>query len=175
MNLICVGAVDRQYRTPRFSNHGEVVEIAAPGSNVEVANGGILPNQPEVSKKGTKILSGTSLAAPHVAGIAALYVSSEGLHRTFDDSRTVKERILDNALEKVIKGWQSRPIVRLANTGVMRVEPDSDLPVSRYLLDVASLSVIHTDVVVNSTWCRRYSRRPQRIRPAFSTLPVPMC
>jgi hypothetical protein len=68
-SAITVGAVDRTGRLAPFSTRGPVVptgeikpEIAAPGvSIVSARNGG-----------GTRTASGTSMAAPHVAGVAAL-------------------------------------------------------------------------------------------------------
>jgi subtilisin family serine protease len=52
-----------------FSNYGDVVDVAAPGVNIlSTSRAG-----------GFEVKSGTSMASPHVAGAAAVYVSQHGL------------------------------------------------------------------------------------------------
>lgn len=51
-----------------FSNYGPCADIYAPGSSVKSAY--------NTSDAATAIMSGTSMAAPHVAGVAAQYLSS---------------------------------------------------------------------------------------------------
>lgn len=69
-NVISVGAIDQNGRRASFSNYGvNNVHIAAPGvdivSTVPTSSGAA----------GYGYMSGTSMAAPHVAGAAALYAS----------------------------------------------------------------------------------------------------
>ncbi|KAB5584869.1 serine protease [Coniochaeta sp. 2T2.1] len=70
---ITVGAIDQLTdRRASFSNFGNLVDIFAPG--VAVQSVGI------VSDTSTATLSGTSMASPHVAGLAAYLMALEGLN-----------------------------------------------------------------------------------------------
>lgn len=66
--VIAVGSINSEGYKSDFSNYGSWVDIAAPGSGVYST----LPN----NKYGN--MSGTSMACPHVSGVAALVVSYHG-------------------------------------------------------------------------------------------------
>ena len=63
--ILAVGAIDRNGRRSSFSNYGDWVDICAPGTSIYST----LPG----NKYGNS--SGTSMACPHVSGVAALVVS----------------------------------------------------------------------------------------------------
>lgn len=68
-HVIAVGNVDRKDSTAATSNWGRCVDVTAPGENIVSAD--------VKSVDGLTALSGTSMAAPHVTGLAAL-VMAEG-------------------------------------------------------------------------------------------------
>jgi aqualysin 1 len=64
--ILTVGATNKKDKRASFSNHGSCVDIWAPGVNIlSTKRGG-----------GTTTKSGTSMASPHGAGGAALYLST---------------------------------------------------------------------------------------------------
>jgi subtilisin family serine protease len=64
-NVIAVGAIDRNGRRANFSNFGPQLDVVAPGVDIRTT---------AVNNSYT-FIDGTSFAAPHVAGIAALILS----------------------------------------------------------------------------------------------------
>lgn len=68
---ITVGAYDEDGTFSAYSNHGSAVDILAPGTDVVS-----LTHLPaEAAQDENVLMSGTSHAAPHVAGAAALYLA----------------------------------------------------------------------------------------------------
>ncbi|HEX2093018.1 MAG TPA: S8 family peptidase [Longimicrobiaceae bacterium] len=65
---ITIGATTSSDAKASYSNYGNCVDFFAPGSSITSAD--------YSSTTGSKVLSGTSMAAPHVAGAAALFLQS---------------------------------------------------------------------------------------------------
>jgi serine protease len=100
-NVIAVAALDATGMKAPYSNFGAGVDIAAPGGFTQNGDpaGGILQNtiDPETGASIFTSLQGTSMAAPHVAGVAAL-IRSVGV----EDPAQIAEVLKKSA--RVIQG-----------------------------------------------------------------------
>ena len=73
--VLSVGSISPDYTRAPYSNYGDWVDIAAPGGSVDYTQGEILSTLPD---NGYGYMQGTSMACPHVSGVAALVVSHHG-------------------------------------------------------------------------------------------------
>ncbi len=91
--VVTVGATGSNDERAAYSNYGSVVDIAAPGGNssgTKTAANTILSTSPGGAYR---LLQGTSMATPHVVGVAALLLSiNPGLSPS-----QVKSCLVDNA------------------------------------------------------------------------------
>ncbi len=87
--IVAVTSVGADYRRAYYSNYGDWADIAAPGGDVKKGNQ-VLSTLPG-NKYGS--MQGTSMACPHVSGIAALLVSKHG--GPGFTAEALKERLLN--------------------------------------------------------------------------------
>jgi len=89
-NAITVGSTTSTDARSSFSNFGTCLDIFAPGSSILSAW--------FTSNTATATLSGTSMASPHVAGVAALYKQAN----PSASSTTIRNAIVNNATTNVV-------------------------------------------------------------------------
>lgn len=102
---ITVGATDRTDTRASYSNYGAVVDLFAPGSGITSAWNS--------SDTATLTGDGTSFASPHVAGAAALYLSTN----TAATPAQVAQALTTKATTGVVKNPGSGSPNRLLYTG----------------------------------------------------------
>lgn len=108
--MICVGSIDSNYRRPN-EGYGPKVEFLAPGEKVKTTR--FRPVGPLKAEK-FEYQSGTSLAAPHVARVAALYRSWKG-----PDDETIRRLLRLNSLKGICDNVPNGQPNRLVNSGIL--------------------------------------------------------
>lgn len=94
---ITVGSSTSGDARSSFSNYGSCVDLFAPGSSITSAW--------YTSDTATNTISGTSMASPHVAGAAALYLSGNG----GASPSTVRSAIINGSTANVLSGVNGSP------------------------------------------------------------------
>ena len=95
--VITVASTDPNDYRSSWSNYGSCVDIFAPGNSITSAF--------NTSDYATRVMGGTSMASPHVAGAAALYLS---VHPSASPS-TVQSALLANSTYGYVKNASGSP------------------------------------------------------------------
>lgn len=105
---IAVGSVDAQKTIAFYSNQGKEIDLVGPGGDVtKDLNGdgqadGVVQETIEGGQWGYSFFMGTSMATPHVAGVAAL-IYANGVH----DPDEIRAVLRDSADDLGKSGWDT--------------------------------------------------------------------
>lgn len=102
-SAITVGSVDSDWNISVFSNWGKVLDIFGPGTNIKSA---WIRNDNDVNT-----ISGTSMATPHIVGLALYAISVDGITGV----KEITEHLLSSATKGVVKGDLHGSVNLLAN------------------------------------------------------------
>jgi len=109
-NAITVGATDSSDTRASFSNYGSCLDVFAPG--VKITSTGAS------SDTATTMMSGTSMASPHVAGAAALVASA---HPDWSPAQ-ITAALVARASKDKVRSPGSGSVDELLNTGFLNTE-----------------------------------------------------
>ncbi|RPA95407.1 subtilisin-like protein [Choiromyces venosus 120613-1] len=97
--VITVGAIGDGDSEADFSNFGKLVDILAPGINITSAWIDVLGG---TSLNKTRTINGTSMATPHVTGLAAYLIAKEGLSGSTAVTKRIKALAAKNSRQVAV-------------------------------------------------------------------------
>ncbi|OHA42619.1 MAG: hypothetical protein A3G59_03390 [Candidatus Taylorbacteria bacterium RIFCSPLOWO2_12_FULL_47_20] len=160
--VIAVGATGSDKNLAYYSNFGEGLDIVAPGGDTRVdKNGdgyadGVLGQsftRPNYANIGYYFMQGTSMAAPHVSGAAALV---SGAMPSYSNSM-IREVLQDNALDLGDAGYDNLYGYGLLQAGeAVKKARDSAVtpPVLENVLEVSVISPSEGEKVTGNVWIK---------------------
>lgn len=127
--VLTVGSTARNDARSSFSNRGTCVDLFAPGTEITAAN--------YTSSTGSTVLSGTSMASPHVAGVLALVRSLQpGL-----SAEAAQDVVVDGTTSGVITNVGTGSPNKLLWSGVAVDDPSIDrAPVAAFTASCSGLT-----------------------------------
>ncbi len=159
---VSVSAVRFDSTLTGYSTYNDSVDIAAPGGDtgVDQDGDGYVDGVLQQTHDGVDFTTfsyyfyqGTSMASPHVAGVAALVISASGGTLTPDEVQTILQ---NSAVDLGTAGWDNQYGYGLldANAAVLAVAPNTNPPVADFSGTPTSgtepLSVSFTDLSTNN-------------------------
>ncbi|MCZ7460236.1 S8 family peptidase [Streptomyces sp. WMMC940] len=97
-NALAVGATDTGDTETDYSNYGQCLRLYAPGSDIRSARMG----------GGTTTMNGTSMSAPHVAGVAALYKAAHPAAGPQEVADWLVAQSTKNVVKSITRGSPNR-------------------------------------------------------------------
>lgn len=113
---ITVGSTTSTDARSSFSNWGSCVNIFAPGSSITAAW--------HTSNTATNTINGTSMASPHVAGVAALYLAANPSATPAQVETAIYNNATPNKVTNAGSGSANRLLYSLFGTGGGGTPPD---------------------------------------------------
>jgi aqualysin 1 len=102
---ITVGSSTKTDQRSSFSNYGSCVDLYAPGSDIE--------SDWSSSDRATMVLSGTSMATPHVAGAVAIYLQQHPTATPATVQAAIVGAATPNKVTNVSSAWPRRLLFAL--------------------------------------------------------------
>ncbi|HYP02747.1 MAG TPA: S8 family serine peptidase [Pyrinomonadaceae bacterium] len=154
---LTVGATDISDTRPAFSNYGAVLDLFAPGVDI--------PTTSHLNDTATILQSGTSMAAAHVAGTVARYLSGNPA----DNPAQVGNAVVGNATpNKVVNAGDGSPNLLLYRPQ-SKIMFQRDLPGTDALLITNRDGSNTTDITNASVNPMNYKWAPDGTRIAFES------